>query len=208
MPILPKWEPPILDLKEYASKLPNHLHISTDVWTVARFRKDEVNFRPRHILDDFDKWTDEYLTKPETTAHPQFIQTLNNVLPLTGLTESAKRDTGETATTVKFLGIGTGATAEAESQITLVTEDTGGGYARKDLSVTGQRKVTSQTARFGDTFDDGDVSAVPITLREAGLFTLSAVGVMHARILHSATTLNTGDLHVVQFSELHANGVL
>lgn len=201
-------ERPITDLTPYAEKLPRHLHLSTDIWITAVFRQNEIQFNPRRVIDEFEKWQNEFFEKPATTVRPKHFDLINNVLALTGLTESAKRDTGETTTTVKFMGIGTGATAESESQTALVTELSGAPYARKDLSVEGQRKVLNQTAKWGVTWDDGDVTSVPVTLKEAGLFTASTGGIMHARVRHSDFTLNSGDLYVVQLNELHANGVL
>jgi hypothetical protein len=199
---------PILDLDEFASKIPKHVHLSADVWTMALFRQNEIKFHPRRVVDEFEKWQSEFYEKPLSTVRPKQFDVKNNILALTGLTESAKRDTAETATSVRYMGIGTGSTAESESQTTLVTEDSGGSYARKDFTIEGQRKVVNQTAKWGVTWDDGDISAAPLGIREAGLFTLSAAGVMHARVLHSLFTLTTGDLYVVQLNELHANGTL
>ena len=199
-------ELPITDLTPYARGLSPHIHLSTDIWTIAKFRLDDFNPRRNYIIDEFEKWVTEFQSKPTTTFKPQQIEVRNNILALTGLTESAKRDTAETSTTVRYMGIGTGSTAESESQSALVTEDTGGSYARKDLSTAGQRKVVNQTAKYGAAWDDGDVSAVPLGLREAGLFTASTSGIMHARVLHSLFTMSSGDLYVVQLNELHANG--
>ena len=197
------------DINDLAKQFSKHIHLSTDQWILAKFRKAECTFRPTHIIDDFEKWQEEFKLNPNTTFKPRKLEVTNNILALTGLTESAKRDTGETSTTARHMGVGTGSTAEAESQTALVTEITGGGYVRKDLTLEGQRKVLNQTAKYGVTFDDGDVGAtIPVTLREAGLFTLSTVGVMHARVLFSAFTLNSGDLFVIQINEQHANGTL
>lgn len=199
-------ELPITDLTPFAKNLPHHIHLSADLWTIAKFRIDDFNPRRQYIIDEFEKWITEFREKPNTTFKPSQIEVRNNVLTLTGLTESAKRDTAETSTTIRYMGIGTGDTAESESQSALVAEDSGGSYARKDLSSAGQRKVVNQTAKYGVAWDDGDVSAVPITLNEAGLFTASSSGIMHARVLHSDFAMASGDLFVVQLNELHANG--
>jgi hypothetical protein len=207
-PVLHLPEELISDLNPYAAGLPKHIHLSADIWTMAKFRADEIQFRPRYVIDDFERWMDEFRTNPMSTVRPTQIDVKNNILALTGLTESAKRDDGETATTVRYLGIGTGTTAEDQNQTTLVTEIVGAPYARKDLSTTGQRKVYNQTGKYGVTWADTDLPTIPVTLREAALFTASSSGIMHARVLHNAFTINTGDLYVVQLNELHANGVL
>lgn len=199
----------IEDFNDFARIAPIHYNLSFDQWICAKFKADEVSFRPKYIIDDFEKWQEEFKTNPYTTIVPDQIYVSPNVLALTGLTESAKRDTGETSTTVRHVGLGTGSTAELESQTALVTEITGGGYVRKDLTVEGQRKVLNQTSKFGVAWDDGDVGAtIPIILKEGGLFSLSAAGVMHARVRFTDFTLNTGDLFVIQINEQHANGTL
>lgn len=223
----------ITDLTPYIQKLPKHLHVQCDIWTIAKFRQDGISFRSTNIIDEFEKWQQEFLDKPTTTTRPTDIQVLfgqpkpkiicedlpigrkfewdrqNNVLSLTGLTESAKRDAGLTATTVLYAGTGTGQTAEDESQSALVTELSVSPYARKNLSTSGQRKVVNQTAKYGITWLDTDLTnSPPITLYEDALFTTITSGVMHARVLHNAFQVNSGDLYVTQLSELHANGVL
>lgn len=196
----------ITDLSELAKILPQHVSLSVDVWTIAKFRQDDFNPRRNKIIDEFEKWAEEFKQNPTTTCKPIQMEVTNNILTLTGLTESAKRDTAETSTSVRYMGIGNGSTAESESQTALVAEFSGAPYARKDLSVDGQRKVVNQTAKYGVVWDDGDVPSVPTTIREAGLFTASSNGIMHARVLHSDFSLASGDLYVVQINELHANG--
>jgi len=203
----------IIDITEEANKVSKHIHLSKDQWVLSKWKSKDFPFKSdSNLYDNMEKLWNELKNDMDnnkhTTTQPLQHEVKDNILALTGLTESAKRDTAETSTTVKWVGLGTGTTAEAESQTALVTELTGGAYTRKDLSVDGTRKVSSQTAKYGVAFDDGDVNPVPVTLREAGLFTLSAAGVMHARVLFSAFTINTGDLFVIQLSEQHANGTL
>ena len=98
--------------------------------------------------------------------------------------------------------------AQYHSQSALLSEDSGGSYARRRLSTQGQRKVVNQTAKYGVLWQDSHVSGVPLTITEAGLFTAVTSGIMHARVVFSDFAMSSGDLFVVQVNELHQNGSL
>lgn len=200
----------LIDLNKVAGGVSRHVNLQTDHWIITKWRADEVDFEKNStsIVDYHEKLLQEIVDNPHTTVLPTQVEVTNNILTTAGLTESAKRDTGETSTTIDYVGVGTSSTAEAESQTSLGSEDSGGSYARRQLSVNGQRKVVNQTAKYGMLWQDSHVSAVPITLKEAGLFTASTGGIMHARVVFSDFTMNSGDLFVVQVNELHQNGSL
>ena len=203
----------LIDLEKLASGVSHHVNLQTDNWIISKWREVDVDFttHPTRIIDNHEKLLLEIIEcdgNPGKTVLPTQIIIANNILTTAGLTESAKRDTGETATTIDYCGIGTSSTAEAESQTSLGAEDSGGSYARRRFSTVGQRKVVNQTAKFGVLFQDTHISAAPITLKEAGLFTALTSGVMHARVVFSNFAMSSGDLFVVQVNELHRNGSL
>lgn len=203
----------LIDLQKLAGGVSRHVNLQTDNWIMTKWRADEVDFakNPTCIVDNHEKLLREILEcegNPRKTVLPTQVEIANNILTTAGLAESAKRDTGETSTTIDYVGVGTSSTAEAESQTSLGSEDSGGSYARRQLSVNGQRKVVNQTAKYGMLWQDSHVSAVPITLKEAGLFTAATSGIMHARVVFTDFAMSSGDLFVVQVNELHQNGSL
>ena len=203
----------LIDLEKLARGVSRHVNLQTDNWIMTKWRADEVDFikNPTTIVDQHEKLLTEILNcdgNPGKTVLPTQVEVANNILTTAGLTESAKRETGETSTTIDYCGIGTSSTAEAESQTSLGSEDSGGSYARRRFSTQGQRKVVNQTAKFGVLWQDSHVSGVPLTIKEAGLFTAATSGVMHARVVFSDFAMSSGDLFVVQINELHQNGSL
>jgi len=203
----------LIDLEKLAGGVSRHVNLQTDNWIITKWREDEVDFakNPTHIVDNHEKLLREILDcegNPRKTVLPTQVDIANNILTTTGLAESAKRDTGETSTSVTHVGIGTSSVAEAESQTTLGSEDSGGSYARRALASAGQRKVVNQTAKYGMLWQDSHISGVPLTIKEAGLFTAATSGIMHARVVFTDFTLSSGDLFVVQVNELHQNGSL
>ena len=203
----------LIDLEKLARGVSRHVNLQTDNWIMTKWREDEVDFakNPTCIVDNHEKMLREILDcegNAGKTVLPTQVITANNILTTAGLTEAAKRETGETSTTIDYCGIGTSSTAEAESQTSLGSEDSGGSYARRRFSTQGQRKVVNQTAKFGVLWQDSHVSGVPLTIKEAGLFTAATSGVMHARVVFSDFAMSSGDLFVVQVNELHQNGSL
>jgi len=188
-------------------------HIATqhDVWTISGWKENEVQLKGTHILDQMEKLqlelANDLVNDKNTTARPTYFENVDNVITLIGLTESAKRDTGEVSSTLTHNSIGTGTTAANESDTDLETEDTGGSYARLGYAAAGQRKVASQTAKYGMLWDDSTVSAAPVTITESGInWTVATASNLHARVTFTAFTLTTGDLFVTQINELHQNG--
>jgi len=188
-----------------------HISIKHDLWTMSGWKEDEVQFNKNHIIDEIEKL--EYdiaydlLNNKHTTPRPIYLETTDNIITLIGLTESAKRDTGETSTTSTHNSIGTNSTTATESDTDLNTEDTGGSYARQAYSSAGQRKVASQTAKFGMLWDDSKISAAPLAIKESGVhWHVSNATSIHARVTFTTFNLTAGDLFVTQINELHQNG--
>jgi len=197
-----------------AGILDGHIHKTTDHWTMTGWRKSDIWFDPRHIIDEVEKLErelyDDILNDKHTCPRPFYLENKTNVITLIGLTQSAKRDTnealGEGTGGVQYVSIGSSATAEVEGDNDLVAEFTNTLYARKDLDVDGQRKVLNQTAKYGVLFDDTTFDATPQTIRESGLHWHTTDSVkMHARVTFTAFTLNAGDLFVIQINELQEN---
>jgi len=188
-----------------------HISVKHDVWTLSGWREDEVQFNRNHIIDEVEKLqlelANDIVNNKHTAPRPTYFENADNILTLIGLTESAKRDTGETSTTLTHNSIGTDSTTATESDTNLAAEDTGGSYARKAYATDGQRKVSSQTAKYGMVWDDGDISSAPLSIKESGVhWHVSDATTLHARVTFTTFSLTTGDLFVTQINELHQNG--
>jgi len=195
---------------EYAPGV-HHISHQHDMWTMSGWKENEVQLRGTHIIDDVEKLqlelANDIINGKNTTARPTYLETTDNVITLIGLTESAKRDSGETSTTLNWNSIGTSTTSADESQTDLIAEDTGGSYARQVYSTAGQRKVVNQTGKYGMLWDDTKVSAAGIIITESGInWHLTDASKLHARVTFTAFTLDSGDLFVTQMNELHQNG--
>lgn len=191
--------------------IPPHFHMKKDQWTMSGWRQDEVSFNPRHIIDEIEKLEFELYNDVQnnrvTTARPRYFEVEDNVLTLIGLTQSAKRDTAEVSTSNRYVSLGKTSTTAVEGNTQLNLEMSAAPYARKDLSTEGQRKVVNQTAKYGVLFDDGDVEAPPVDIKEAGLhWASSGNNNMHAHVTFTTYSMTTGDLFVIQINELQANG--
>ena len=188
-----------------------HIAIKHDIWTVSGWKENEVQLKGCHIIDQVEKLqlelANDIVNGKNTTARPTYFENVDNVITLIGLTESAKRDTGEVATTLTHNSIGTGTTTASESNTDLTTEDTGGSYARLGYAASGQRKVSNQTAKYGMLWNDSTVSAAGVVITESGIhWHVSNASSIHARVTFTAFTLSAGDLFVTQINELHQNG--
>lgn len=188
-----------------------HVSLQTDLWTISAFKEKDISFRPQYIIDEIEKYQMELLgdlvNNKNTTARPIFYENAYNVLTSIGLTQSAKRDTGEVATTNTHNSVGTSSQTAVESDTSLIAEDSGGSYARRSYATYGQRKVVSQTAKYGMLWQDSNVSAVPITLKESGIhWASSGANNIHARVTFTSFSMSSGDLFVTQINELHQNG--
>ena len=200
-------------LKEIASKLPKHLNLKTDYWRFTKWRASEVNFNPRKIIDEMEKLEFEAfynkLNGRNTTQLPLQEYKTNNVILQIGMRESIDRDIAVSSSSLNFSSIGTSATAESETQTDLQAEDSGGPYVRKNIGTLGQRTRVNQTMKMGMVWDDTDVSAAGIVIRESGLhWTVATAANCHARVVTTAFTLNAGGLFVIQINELQENGTL
>lgn len=202
----------ILDGK--APQIKGHLHQKTDWWTMTGWKKDDVWFDNRHIIDEVEalerELHNDIINNKYTTPRPTYLENKVNIITLIGLTQSAKRDTneatGEGTGGVQYVSIGSGSTAEVEGNTDLETEFTNTLYARKDLDATGQRKVINQTAKYGVLFDDTSFDTTPQDIKESGLnWHTSASSKLHARVTFTTFSLNTGDLFVIQINELQEN---
>ena len=185
----------------------------TDNWILTGWRENDVQFNKNHIIDQMEKLErdlyNDLINNKNTCPRPDYLENVNNIITLIGLTESAKRDTAEVSTSISHNSLGTSATAAAESQTDLVAEVAGGTptYARKSFATDGQRKVINQTAKYGMLWDDGDIDVTPaVDIKESGLhWHLSDASKMHARVTFTTFTFDAGDLFVIQMNELQAN---
>ena len=188
-----------------------HLSIQSDLWTMSAFKSNEITFRPQYIIDEIEKYQNELLNdlynNKVTTARPIYYENSYNILTTIGLTQSAKRDTGEVSTTNTHNSIGTSSTTPTEADVGLGAEDSGGSYARRAYASAGQRKVVSTTAKYGMLWQDSNVSAVPISIKESGVhWASSGSSNIHARVTFTTFSMSSGDLFVTQINELHQNG--
>ncbi len=187
-----------------------HVSCQTDMWTISAFKEKDITFRPQYILDEIESYQNELLNdlynNKNTTARPIFYENTYNVITTIGLTQSAKRDTGEVSTTNTHNSIGTSNTTPTEADVGLGTEDSGGSYARRSYASSGQRKVTGTTAKYGMLWTDANVSAVPISIKESGVhWSSSGSSNLHARVTFTTFSMSSGDLFVTQINELHQN---
>ncbi|MFM7796181.1 MAG: hypothetical protein ACKO7N_05390 [Candidatus Nitrosotenuis sp.] len=187
-----------------------HVSLQTDLWTLSAFKEKDITFRPQYIIDEIEKYENELLNdlynKKNTTVRPIYYNNAYNIITSIGLTQSAKRDTGEVATTNTHNSIGTSSTTATEADVSLAAEDTGGSYARRSYASSGQRKVTGSTAKYGMLWTDSAVSAVPISIKESGVHWASTgASTLHARVTFTTFSMSSGDLFVTQINELHQN---
>jgi hypothetical protein len=188
-----------------------HVWSTTNKWTLSLWNEDTVKLSGSRIIDQVEQLekelADDIINNTNRAVRPKGLVCTDNIITNIGLTESAKRDTGEVSTTLTHNSIGTGTTSPTVSDTDLQTEDTGGSYARQAYASAGQRKVSNQTAKYGMLWNDGDVSSVPITITESGVhWNVSTGNTIHARVTFTAFSMTTGDLFVTQINELHQNG--
>jgi hypothetical protein len=200
-----------MDLDEIVKGVSRHVNLSSDTWCLSKWRADTVTFRPTHIIDDIEKmWKEIKNTDSKNrTVLPEQVVITDNVLLQIGMQESIDRDIGVSSTDNDWNSIGTSATAEDETHTDLQAEDSGGSYARKVFSTAGQRQRVNLTGKYGMLWDDGDISAAGLAIKESGIhWHLSDASKCHARVAFTTFTLNAGELFVVQINETHANGTL
>ena len=203
----------LVDLHEIAKDLPKHVKISADYWYLGLYKRKDLGMSDRDFLRNLDKILVEQeldkLNNKHSTIQPIKSEIRNNVILNQGMEESIDRDINVSSTALDFASVGTSSTAEAATQTDLIAEDSGGGYARRQFSVTGTRTRLNQTMKLSESFNDTQVSAVPITLKEAGVhWTVATASTCHARVVFSDFILDTGDLFVFQINELQENGTV
>ena len=188
-----------------------HIWSTVNKWTLSLWNENEVQLKGSTIIDQVEQLekelAEDIINGRNTSVRPKGLVCTDNIITNIGLTESAKRDTGEVATTLTHNSIGTGTTTPTVSNTDLATEDTGGSYARQAYATAGQRKVSNQTAKYGMLWNDGDVSSAPISITESGVhWHVSSASSIHARVTFTTFSMSTGDLFVTQINELHQNG--
>ena len=188
-----------------------HIWSTTNKWTLSLWNKNDVKLKGNHIIDQVEQLerelSEDIINGTNKAVTPKALICTDNIITNIGLTESAKRDTGEVSTTLTHNSIGTGTTTPTVSNTDLATEDTGGSYARQAYASAGQRKVSNQTAKYGMLWDDGDISSAPLSIKESGVhWHVSNGSSMHARVTFTTFSLTRGDLFVTQINELHQNG--
>lgn len=175
----------------------NHSLIKGERWLISKWDID-LPKPGKGFINRMDKLWQEKDSKPMAIQHKW------NILTNTGLNESSKRDTNDSpqnTTGVQYIQTGTNGTSEDVSQTDL---DTPHG-SRQDIDSVGERVTVDQTSKYGAVFDDTMVTA-GTTLNEAGLFNASTSGILHAYLVFTDFTLNSGERIVFQINELQQNG--
>jgi hypothetical protein len=188
-----------------------HVHAGVNRWTLSLWNEDNITFNRTQIIDQVEQLEmelyEDIINNRNRAIRPKQLICTDNIITNIGLTESAKRDTGEVSTTLTHNSIGTGTTTPTVSDTNLATEDTGGSYARLAYASAGQRKVANQTAKYGMLWDDSKVSSAPISITESGVhWAVSGSSDIHARVTFTTFSMTSGDLFVTQINELMQNG--
>lgn len=108
-----------------------------------------------------------------------------NTIIQSGIQLMVKIMNGNTTGSFKWMGIGTGSTAPSSTQTALVDQIS----IEETTNTVGTTAFSDDTAIFQGTF----TFTTTYTLREAGLFSSSASGVMLARRLFPAVNVINGD---------------
>jgi len=197
---------------EVFADIPPHVTMWKDTWFTAGFREDEISFNPNHIVDEFDGLMKEIFdcgAVAGKTVIPKYFDVTENIVHLTGMTHGLKLWSAEESATPDYFSLGTGTSDEDETHQDLVTEDTGGSYARLQSSVAGQRKVVNQTFKAGVQWLDTNISATGIVVGEVGYhWHLSDSNTALARSKPTAFTFDSGDIYVTRLNISMANAVL
>jgi hypothetical protein len=200
-------------LKKDCEGISRHFKLKNNTWGFTSWNKGTVSFNPTRIIEQNEKLLSENLNDLlnglNTTTRPKKFEPNENVILIQGIKESIDRDLGTAVTVLDWCGLGSSATAEAESQTDLQAEFSDTAYARKVFSSVGSTSRINQTMKLGMLWDESSFDAVPVTIREAGIFWhLSASLNCHARVVSTDFVMDTGDLFVVQINELQENGTL
>jgi FtsP/CotA-like multicopper oxidase with cupredoxin domain len=120
-----------------------------------------------------------------------------------GFCNSGLASTTTALGTAYWIALGTGTTAFAKTQTTLITESAASGLARAAATVTQQTTTAANDTLQGTkTF----TSAATATISEVGLFDAASVGNMYSRTVLSPTkSVTTGDTLTVTIKLIYAN---
>ena len=97
----------LIDLEKLARGVSRHVNLQADNWIVTKWNESEVDFakNPTCIVDNHEKMLREILDcegNAGKTVLPTQVITANNILTTVGLTEAAKRETGESSRTIDY----------------------------------------------------------------------------------------------------------
>lgn len=211
----------------------HHVRMKSNKWSFVKMNAEDyetlgiIPGKNGNMLAAYDKWRQELIDHPASTARPKpirvketrgfgcFTKTYErtvpfiigyNVLLLTGLEQSAKRDTGDAADSgVTHCRLGSDGTAEDESHTDILR---GIGNV-KAYDTDGQRSVPSgtQSSKYTMTFiADDDGYNLPATVQELAQFNAASSYVAHSRIKIPSFTLAAGEAILSQLNETMQNG--
>ncbi|MBI5697304.1 MAG: hypothetical protein HZC29_02145 [Thaumarchaeota archaeon] len=197
--------------------LPRHVHdgrLTASLEKLANEFMDNPNttIKPKQRLGSFQFESKLHQTK-NSLLHSTFfsdkqrqLEVLDNILVNAGMTKSGKLNTGETTGGWTHIEVGRGSTAEQLTDTALQTTE-----KRKAFTSGGNAKVPTgtQTEKYSMVWYDTDmVSALPVTLYEAGIFDASSSGNMYCRITFSGKQIASGDLMTSQINVTSQNGTV
>jgi hypothetical protein len=185
-------------------------HSASD--TLEKLRQEQLDnpnttLKPLPIIANYDSLRHDANWKAENPHCTELTILKDNVLLLTGMEESQKRDTNEAspANGVTHVQLGSDGTAELESQTGLLSAVGN----RKEYAVDGSRTVPTgtQTAKYYMVFDaDTDGFSLPQVIREAAQFNQASGGIAHSRLKSPDFTLESGEAVLTQINVIDANG--
>ena len=142
----------------------------------------------------------EWLFGAEGGGRPARWQRRANIITDSGLAEIAARNVGASDSTNTHCAVGTGGASEAMSDATLETE-----RARKAV---GRRAAAAGSERYSTVFQAHELGGLPATIREAGLLTAAAGGVLVHRVTCEPIEIIAGRSLTVIAVVTHKNGSL
>ena len=197
-------------IKQKLGHDPKHLSITKGIWILELWdRHQHANLlqNNNNLLNNLDNLHNQIAAKQLAAPVVQQViagdnklistQKQINILTNTGMTEMAKRSTGQTNSTNTHHAVGTGTTSETVNDTTLETET-----ARKAV---GSRVTVNQTERYATAFTDTELT-VGTVIAEASIQTAAAAGIMIARVTGTPVTITAGSIFTVQTNISHQNG--
>ena len=175
----------------------DHAHVKGQQWLISKWDIDLP--KPGNgFISNMEKLWEEKGTAPLSLEYNW------NIITNVGLTESSRRDTQDSPTTttgITHIQTGTNGTSEDVSTTDLATPH----GTRQSIDTIGERVTVNQTSKYAGVFDDNVVTPGTI-LNEAGLFNAVSGGIIHAYVVFTDFTLNSGERIVFQINELQQNG--